>query len=147
MEKNVISVHSTATIQEAAKIFVKKHIGILPVLDDNKKPIGIISMGDLLALEMPSFVSVLPDVDFVHDFGAVEDTLPPVKILNKAVKTIMKPAFTVQSDCGLLLAYALMLQHRLQYIPVIEASGKLIGIASRVDVGAKILSTWQKAKK
>ncbi|MBL8089855.1 MAG: CBS domain-containing protein [Anaerolineales bacterium] len=147
MEKNVVSVHESVSIKDAAKIFVKKHIGLLPVVDDEKKPIGIVSIGDLLALELPGFVSFLSDVDFVHDFGAVENTRPPLKVLNKSVKTIMKPAFTIETDCGLLLAYALMLQHNLQYLPVVSKTKKLVGIVSRVDVGAKILSTWQKAKK
>lgn len=147
MKRNVVSVHATTTIREAATIFVKKHIGLLPVVDDDDKLIGIIGMRDMLTLELPDFVSFVADVDFVHDFGAVEETRPSAKTLNKAVKTLMKPAITVDEDCGLLRAYALMLQHNLHDMPVVSKEGKLMGITSRVDIGVAILSIWPKADK
>ena len=145
MKRNVVSIPVTATVLEAAKIIVKKHIGLLPVVDENEKPVGVIGLGDLLTLELPDFVNFLPDVDFVHDFGAVEDTRPPAKSLNQTVETLMRPPITVDEDSGLLRTYALMLQHHLHDIPVVSREGKLIGISSRVDIGVAILSTWQKA--
>lgn len=147
MKRNVVSIHATETISEAAKIFVKKHIGLLPVVDDDKKPIGVIGLRDLLTLELPDFVNFVADVDFVHDFGAVEDTRPSAKTLNQTVQTLMRPAFTVDEDSGLLRTYALMQQHNLHDIPVVSKDGKLIGITSRVDIGVAILSTWQKVEK
>lgn len=147
MKHNVISIPATASIREAADIFVKKHIGLLPVVDDGEKLVGVIGMRDMLTLELPDFVSFVADVDFVHDFGAVEDTRPSAKTLNKTVASLMKPAFTVEEDCGLLRAYALMLQHNLHDMPVISKEGKLMGITSRVDIGVAILSIWPKADK
>jgi CBS domain-containing protein len=147
MKRNVISVHAKTTIREAAAIFVKKHIGLLPVVDDNGKLLGAIGLRDLLTLELPDFVSFVTDVDFVHDFGAVEDTRPPAKELNKPVASLMKQVFTVNEECGLLRAYALMLQHNLHDMAVVSKEGKLVGVASRVDIGAAILSTWDKVGK
>jgi CBS-domain-containing membrane protein len=86
-------------------------------------------------------------VDFVHDFGAVEDIHPSAKTLNKTVKILMKPAITVEEDCGLLRAYSLLVQHNQHDMPVVSKEGKLVGITSRVDIGAAILSTWLKADK
>ncbi len=147
MKRNVISTRATTTILEAASIFVKKHIGLLPIVDEEDKPIGVVGMRDMLTLELPDFVSFIADVDFVHDFGAVEETRPPAKTLNKTIKTLMKPAFTVKEDCGLLRAYALMLQHNLHDMPVVSKEGTLVGITSRVDIGVAILSIWPKAEK
>lgn len=146
MKSHVVSIPVTTTIREAAAIFVEKHIGLLPVVDKNEKPIGVIGLRDLLKLEMPDFINFVMDVDFVHDFGAVEDTRPPAKTLNKTVKSLMRPVITVEEDCGLLRAYALMLQQNLHDIPVVSKEGKLIGIASRVDIGVSILSTWEKVE-
>jgi len=147
MKRNVVSISITATILEAAKIIMKKHIGLLPVVDESETPVGIVGLGDLLTLELPDFVNFLPDVDFVHDFGAVEDTRPSAKTLNQTVQTLMKPPITVEEDSGLLRTYALMLQHNLHDIPVVSKEGKLTGIASRVDIGVAILSAWQKVDK
>lgn len=145
MKRHVVSIPVTATVLEAAKIIVKKHIGLLPVVDESERPVGVIGLGDLLRLELPDFVNMLPDVDFVHNFGAVEDTRPLAKELNQTVDTLMLPPITVDEDSGLLRTYALMLQHHLHDIPVVSKEGKLIGISSRVDIGVAILSTWQKA--
>ncbi|MCE7859541.1 MAG: CBS domain-containing protein [Chloroflexi bacterium CFX2] len=146
MKRNVISVSASTTVREAAAIFVKKHIGLLPVVDKNHKPIGVIGIRDLLKPEMPDFVNFVMDVDFVHDFGAVEDTRPPAATLKKTVRSMMRPVITVDEDSGLLRAYALMLQQNLHDIPVVARDGKLIGIASRVDIGVTTLKTWEKVE-
>lgn len=142
MKRNVVSIPETSTIRETAEFFVKKHVGLLPVVDRDDKLIGVVSMRDLLTLELPDFVNFIVDLDFVHDFGAVETTRPGAELLDASIKTLMKPPFTVHEDCGLLRAYALMLKHSLHDMPVVSKNGRLVGIASRVDIGAAILSTW-----
>lgn len=146
MKRNVFSIPESARIRDAAAAFVKHHVGLLPVVDEDGKPIGVVGMRELLTLELPDFVKFIDDVDFVHDFGAVETTRPPAKNLDKPVKTLMKEAISVPDDCGLLRAYALILQHDVHDILVVSKTGKLIGIASRVDVGAAILKAWSKVE-
>jgi CBS-domain-containing membrane protein len=146
MKRDVVSVDADTNINEAMHIFIKKHIGTLPVVDEDNKPVGVIGMRDLLNLEMPTFLDFVEDVDFVHDFGAVEDLHPSAATLKKSVKSIMRPVSTVDDDCGLLRAYSLMLQQNLHDIPVVSKDGRLVGIASRVDIGVAILSTWIKAE-
>ncbi|MCC6500468.1 MAG: CBS domain-containing protein [Anaerolineales bacterium] len=146
MKRNVVSISVKATVREAAAIFVRKHVGVLPVVDKSDKPVGVVGLRDLLSLELPVFVNFIADVDYVHDFGAVEDTHPSAKTLNQSVKAVMKDAVVVDEDCGLLRAYALMLQHNLHDITVVDKNGKLSGIASRVDVGISILNAWAKIK-
>ena len=146
MKRNVISIPVTATIREAAAIIVKKHIGLLPVVDKNNKLVGEVGLHDLLSLELPDFVRFIEDLDFVHDFGAAETMRPTAKILNKSIKALMREAVIVEEDCGLLRAYALMVQQNLHDMPVVSQSGELVGVASRVDIGAAILSAWEKVE-
>lgn len=143
MKRNVVSISETSTIREAAAVFVKHHVGLLPIVNQDKKLIGIVGLRDLLALELPDFVSFIADVDFVHDFGAVETTRPPADTLGQRVKTLMSPAISVPEDTGLLRTYALMLQHQLHDMPIVSKDDeRLVGVASRVDIGTAILSTW-----
>lgn len=142
MKRNVISIRETASVREAAAIFVKEHIGLLPIVDQNNKLVGVIGLRDLISLELPDFIRFVTDVDFVHDFGAVEDTRPKAEVLNQSITLLMKPAITVAEDSGLLRTYALMLQHQLHDIPVVSKDDQLVGMASRVDVGTAIVSTW-----
>lgn len=63
-------------------LLVTHHIGLLPVVDEQRKLLGVVGISHLLSLELPDFVRFLADVDFVHDFGAVETTRPTSEILN-----------------------------------------------------------------
>ena len=82
MKKNVVSIPMDTTIGEAAAIMVRKHVGILPVVDEQGKPVGVVRLADLLSLEMPDFIHLVEDFDFVHDFGAVETTRPERELLD-----------------------------------------------------------------
>jgi len=143
MKRNVISIQETATVREAAAIFAKKHIGLLPVVDGKMKVVGVVGLRDLLSLKLPDFVRFVADVDFVHDFGAVETSRPSSEALDQPITSLMKDAITVDETCGLTRAYALMLQHNLHDMPVVSKGGKLVGVSSRVDIGTVILSAWE----
>ncbi len=143
MKRNVVSIPASATIRQAAALIVERHIGLLPVVDEHNRPIGAIRLSDLLSLELPAFFNLLPDLDFVHDFGAVETTRPTPAELDRPVTTLMQSRLIVDENCGLLRAYALMVKHNLHDLPVVDVNGALAGIASRVDIGVAILSNWK----
>jgi acetoin utilization protein AcuB len=142
MKKNAISIPMETTISEAAALIVEKHVGILPVVDKEGKPMGVLRLSNLLELEMPDFLDLVDDVDFVHDFGAVETTRPAQKILTQPVTTIMESVMTIEEKSGLLRAYAIMLKNNLYDLPVTNAAGQLTGVVSRVDIGTAVLSMW-----
>jgi CBS domain-containing protein len=144
MKKNAISISMETTISEAAILIVEKHVGILPVLNKEGKPVGVLRLSNLLELEMPDFLDLVEDVDFVHDFGAVETTRPAHKLLTRPVTTIMEPVMTVEEKSGLLRAYAIMLKNNLYDLPVTNAEGQLTGIVSRVDIGTAVLFMWSR---
>jgi CBS domain-containing protein len=143
MKRNVISIPETATILEAATRMTERHIGQLPVVDHKGKLIGVISLPELLSLEMPAFFNLISDLDFVGDFGAVETTRPTPEEVDQPVTTLMQPARSVVEDSGLLHAYGLMLKHNLSDLPVVSEGGQLVGVVSRVDIGTAILTTWK----
>lgn len=55
MTKDPVTISPLDTIQDALLLLHKKHFGALPVVDDQGKPIGIISVRDLLR----EFINVL----------------------------------------------------------------------------------------
>ncbi len=146
MKLNVVSIQASATIREAAKKMNKYHIGFLPVVDVEKKLIGIVSLPDLLSLELPSFFNLINDLDFVSEFGAIEMNRPSAEEIDQPVTTLMQPARAVAEDSGLLFTYALMLKLNLSDLPVTNESNTLVGIVSRVDIGTTILANWDEIK-
>ncbi len=143
MKRNVVSILASTTLGEAAAIFIERHVGLLPVLDEQRRPVGVLGLQDLLKLTLPAFVQLIEDFDFVHDFGAVEHARPSPETLAQPVTRIMRPVTTVPEDSGLLRAAALMYQRDLHDLPVVNEAGQLVGIASRVDLGTAILRSWQ----
>jgi len=146
MKKNVVSISETATILEAASLIANRHVGFIPVVNENKELVGTIGLHDLLSLEMPAFINLINDFDFVGDFGAVETTRPPFSEVSRPITTIMQPPRAVSEDDGMLYTYALMMKHSLSDLPVISASGQLVGVVSKVDIGAEILAGWKEIK-
>lgn len=143
MKRNVISIDSTATIREAAERIVEHHIGLLPVLNQEGVLVGIVSINDLLTLEMPSFFSLVSDLDFVMDFGAVESERPSAMDIDRPITEMMQPANPIEEDSGMIRAYGLMLKHHAHDLPVVNEKGKLVGVVSQVDIGTAILSEWK----
>lgn len=146
MKRNVIFIDEKATIREAAERIVKYHIGLLPVLNQDGILIGTVSINDLLTLEMPSFFSLVSDLDFVMDFGAVESERPSAGEIDRPITEIMQPANPIEEDSGMIRAYGLMLKHQLHELPVVNEDGKLVGLVSQVDIGTAILSQWKEIK-
>ncbi|PKN89729.1 MAG: hypothetical protein CVU45_06165, partial [Chloroflexi bacterium HGW-Chloroflexi-7] len=76
MKRKVISSKPDLPILEAAKLLVYHHIGCLPIVNENSELIGLVRIRDLITLAMPDFINLVDNVDFVRDFGAVEDDIP-----------------------------------------------------------------------
>jgi CBS domain-containing protein len=139
MKTRVVSIPVEASLGEAVRLMVGQRIGLLPVVDRERKLVGVLRLRDVLALCLPSFVGLMEDTDFVRDFGAGElGQIDPALSANP-VTDHMQPARALPADSGLLRAHAFMRQHDLPDVPVIDADGRLVGIASWVDVGVGFL--------
>lgn len=146
MKREVVSISPAISVREAAEIFAEKRIGTLPVVNDNNQLIGLLQLRDLLTLIMPDFTQLVEDFDFVHDFGAMEDWQPSPDATSQPVRNVMQVPICVEENCGLLRAFSMLNQHRLFDLPVVDKNNVLVGIASRVDIGAQLFSTWYAPK-
>jgi CBS-domain-containing membrane protein len=142
MKKNVISISARASIGEAAAMLARYHIGSLPVVNKELCLVGLLQLRDILALVLPDFIRLVEDFDFVTDFGAIETHKPDQASLALTVDKVMQPAISVDETCGLLRAFSVLHQENLHDLPIVDTAGHLIGIASRVDIGALLLSSW-----
>ncbi len=148
MIRKVYSLPPTATVHEAIRLVADRHIGTLPVVDRGGHLLGVVLLRDLLGVFLPEFLTLLEDVDFVHDFGALEairpEDVPEADQLTMA--DLMRPATTVEPECGLLHAFATLVKHDLTDLLVADEAGKLVGVASRVDIAIAFLGSWAHRK-
>lgn len=138
MKREVITVAPTDTVAHAATVIAEKRVGTLPVVADRGLLIGIVRLQDILKIFMPDFVALLDNIDFVNDFGALEYLRPRdiPAAAQMTMRELMSPPISVKSSCGLLRSFAVMNKHQLQDLPVVDEVGRLVGIASRVDIAA-----------
>jgi CBS domain-containing protein len=136
MNKNVITVHTTATIAEIAKILVDNDISGVPVVDDKGSLAGIVSEGDLLHKEtgprLPDFINILGAVIY---FNGVERFNEDFKKLmaGQASSIMTNKVIAVSEETEVDQIAKLMLQHGIKRIPVVR-NGKIVGIISRKDI-------------
>lgn len=142
MKQEVITISSSATVAEAVSLFNDHHVGMLPVIDAEGRLVGILSLRDLVKLIMPAFVNLIDNFDYVGDFGALEDQQPTRDLLDKPITAVMEPPISVPASSGLLRASAILHKHDLLDLPVVDDQKRLVGLASRVDVGRALLAGW-----
>jgi CBS domain-containing protein len=144
MKKKVISIRMDTTVGEAVALIVKKKIGTLPVLDEDDSLVGVVTVLDMMQNFFPKFIHLLDNIDFVTDFGAVK--VPSKEKLEEAgalsIADIMKEPVAVEADSSLIKCLSIMEKHDLWDLPVLE-KGKLVGIASRVDIVRAFFLEWQ----
>lgn len=147
MKLKVIYGRPEMTVREAALLMAESNVGTLPVVDENSILVGVTTMRDVINIFLPDFVSLLSNIRFVTDYGDLDT--PTSEDIQRAdslrVADIMEKPVSVEDDCTLIRALSYMEKYRIRDLPVVS-EGKLVGIASRVDIGRAFLSTWLRAQ-
>ncbi|MEN8172308.1 MAG: CBS domain-containing protein [Chloroflexota bacterium] len=144
MKREVIFAGPNTSIMEAAALLVEKRVGTLPIVDEMGFLIGVTSISDIIQIFLPDFVSLLSDISFIKDFGILGSPSPESleKAQRLSVANVMKEPVSVDDNCSLIRALSVMEKHNLRDLSVVK-DGKLVGVASRVDIGRAFLIGWQ----
>ena len=145
MKREVVSINSDATLREVATLILEKRIGTVPVVDNGGTLVGTISITDIVKLFLPDFVAVMDEIDFVHDYGNLENTSEEDRLRARMlqVSDIMEEPVAMEDDAGLVHALSVMEKHNLRDL-IVTRDGKLVGIASHVDIGRAFLTDFTK---
>ncbi|MCX7976994.1 MAG: CBS domain-containing protein [Bellilinea sp.] len=142
MKKDVVSIPLNSTIRQAIQLFIDYRVGTLPVVDESNHLVGILRLQDVIDMGMPDFIHLVTDFDFLREFGAVENHRPDPQIFEKHIQDLVSEAVSVHEESGLFRTAALLHKHALRDLPVVDHEGRLVGIASHVDIGVALLSHW-----
>ena len=143
MKRMVFYGHPSMTVKEAALIMADHNIGTLPVVDETSLLVGVTTIQDVIHIFLPDFVDLLTDINFIKDYGEFESPTPEniERAESLLVTDIMEEPIFVEDDCTLIRALSYMEKHSIKDLPVVK-EGKLVGIASQVDIGRAFLSIW-----
>ena len=112
MTPGVVAVHSSQSVQDGAQLMRSNDIGALPVVDDDQRPLGIIT-----------------DRDITMRVVAEGKDPRSVQVSEIASRGIV----TVDSNKPLASARKLMADHQIRRLPVVD-DGRLVGMLAQADV-------------
>jgi len=128
MSTHVIVVRQSAPYKDMAAMLRQQRVSAFPVVDDDRKVIGVVSEGDLLAKKV--FDGTAPEALAGTLRRRDHDKAAAVT----AAELMTTPAVTIGPDAPVTEAARLMYTRRVKRLPVTSEDGTLIGIVSRADV-------------
>ena len=112
MESNTYALYEEDTVLHASKFMKEERIRNLPVIDQNKKLIGLITLREIIETVF-------------HN---------PDRISVKAAMLKQEQVTCVKSDTDLKDAIEIMIANKFGCLPVIDNKGNLIGIISEANL-------------
>ncbi|MCT4507628.1 MAG: CBS domain-containing protein [Tepidibacter sp.] len=137
MTSDVVVVNQEDTIKEIAEIFLKNRIGGVPVVDKERKIVGIISETDIIQKEknvnVPSFINILQGYIFFDSFKEVEEDIRKIAAY-KASDIMSKGVMTVKEDDSVEYVANEMIKKSINRVPVVDDNNYIKGIICRYDI-------------
>jgi CBS-domain-containing membrane protein len=130
MTGEVVAVRREAPFKEMATRLRQYRVSAFPVIDENRRVIGVVSEADLLAKEAlagehagipAALTGILHHKDYKKAEGLTAGDL------------MTHPAVTVRAEDAVEHAARLMYTLQVKRLPVVDAGGYLVGIVSRAD--------------
>src|SRR6516225_3741303 len=120
----VVSVTPDTTTQETARILRDRGISAVPVVDEAGKPIGMLSVGDMIGRD--DWVTLLAEGEQLNpDF--LTSLRSPV---TRAREVMTSPVIAVDDDADIRDIARMLIDHRIKRVPVLR-DGRIVGIVSR----------------
>ncbi|MGR6835252.1 CBS domain-containing protein [Syntrophomonas erecta] len=136
MTREVIAVHPDDRVEEVAKLLVDNKISGIPVIDEDRHIVGIITEKDLMIkaseLRVPFYVTLFDSIIFLENPIRFNNNLK--KYAASKVKDAMtKKVLVVEEDRPVTDIVDIMQSKRINRVPVAR-NGKLVGIITRNDI-------------
>ncbi|MHA1547807.1 MAG: CBS domain-containing protein [Alphaproteobacteria bacterium] len=132
MTAPVITASSESTVREIAALLLEKRISAVPILEDNRRLVGIVSESDLMGrpelgveIRRPWWLTLFAEgsraADYIKSHGI------------HARDVMTKNLVTISPETRIADIVASLERHHIRRVPVID-EGKLVGIVSRTDL-------------
>lgn len=135
MDRDVYTVHESATVGDVLRVLVDKKASGVPIINDEKRVVGFISDGDIMKfiakqdpriIDMTSFITVWYDTE---SFDKKLDDLMELNVMELATTKVI----SVDSDFEIDEVAKVLGKKKIKKVPVLE-NGILVGIVSRTNI-------------
>ncbi len=124
MKRDVISVHPETPLDKLIDILIQHTITGVPVLNDDSSLAGIVTEKDIMNFLLDNNI-----FDLTNDRLLCETTVHHIMTAN---------VVTFDEDAPLNEICQSLVSHNFRRVPIIDKTGKLVGIISRKDIIAVI---------
>jgi CBS-domain-containing membrane protein len=138
MTREAVSVPADAPIRTAVELLIDREFRALPVVDRDRRVVGVVSSGDLVTrgglgarLELLSAMSDTARRRFLDHLSA-----------RRIADVMTADPSTVQTSDTLAGATRLMAERKIKRLPVVDEEGRLAGILARSDVLRAVAETF-----
>jgi CBS domain-containing protein len=144
MDSSVPSVSPDADARGAIELLAKTEKGAIPVVDEGRRVVGIVSESDLILsdeesdLHLPHYLNIMGGIVFVGSMKGFEERL------NKAFATEVSELMTAdpivahEDDDAEAVAKKIADEHH-NHLPVVDGDGRLVGMVTRADALAALV--------
>jgi CBS domain-containing protein len=157
MTRKTIALRPQDTLREAVRIFAENGISGAPVVDDAGRVLGIITEMDILRRLEIGTMEVSPGSPGTGGTAGTGENGPALRFRTLAdalagtgslpVSRLMTaPVITARPGDSVQEKAALMVHRRIRRLPVMDGSGRLVGILSRKDLLRMLNSTPSKRR-
>jgi len=136
MQTDVLVVGADTTVRELADILAQNKISGVPVVDAERRVIGMVSEADVIVqdaeLHFPYYIPLLDSVIYLQSINKFEQRLK--KMFGTKVADIMsREVFEISPEASVHDAATVMADHKVNRLPVTEGR-RLLGIVTRGDI-------------
>jgi len=138
MDSSVPAVSPDADARSAIELLAKTDKGAIPVVDEDRRVVGIVSESDLVLsdeesdLHLPHYLNIMGGIVFVGSMKGFEQRLN--KAFATKVSELMTPDPIVASteDDAETIAKTIADKHH-NHLPVVDGDGRFVGMVTRAD--------------
>ncbi|WP_405885406.1 CBS domain-containing protein [Streptomyces sp. NBC_01136] len=129
MTTPVVRVGKDAGFKEIAKLLAEYDITAVPVVDDDDRPVGVVSEADLLRKEAGRLdpAGLLPVLHPRPADRTKQEATTAEGLMNS-------PAITARPQWTVVEAAQVMDRYRVKRLPVVDEAERLVGVISRADL-------------
>ena len=132
MERHIVTVTPTTSLQDIGKIIFGLHIVGVPVVK-GRKLVGYVTQTDILRKLYPTYQDFIEDYVHAKDFEAMEELTE--KVFQLTAKDIMnRDVITVYPDTPIMKVQSIMLVKGFGRVPIVDKKGNLLGVVSQADI-------------
>lgn len=144
MDRDIPTVSPGDDARTAIDLLAKTDLGAIPVTDDDRKVVGIVSESDLILseeesdLHLPHYLNIMGGIVFVGSMKGFEERLE--KAFATEVSELMTADPIVAHDYETAERVAKKIaDHHHNHLPVVDGDGHLVGMVTRADALAAIV--------